>query len=246
MRRFFFEPESRDGDHVSLSEAESHHLLRVFRLGLGARIQLFDGSGRSYQAEVAELGLRVRVRLLGSAECTRPAGPALFIHQALIRNKKMDLAVQKCTELGVAAYQGVAAARCQGGLGDVKGRARREERWQRIVEESCKQCARPDPMEILPAVTWADLCAGPVATARELRLLFWEEEEQGRLAGLPDLAAFSLIHLLVGPEGGLTAAEVDEARAAGYVSVSLGPLVLRAETAVMAGVAILQHLTGQM
>ncbi|MBC8208158.1 MAG: 16S rRNA (uracil(1498)-N(3))-methyltransferase [Desulfobulbaceae bacterium] len=246
MRRFFFHPESRNGDHVFLSEAESHHLIRVFRLAVGARVQLFDGTGRSYQAEVAELGERVLIRLLAAIECPQPDGPALFVHQALIRNKKMDLAVQKCTELGVSAYQGIAAARCQGGLGDVRARTKREERWQRIVEESCKQCARPYPMEIVPAITWADLCAGPSREDRELRLLFWEEEERGNLADLPSLGTFERIHLLIGPEGGLTEDEVHEARAAGYNSISLGTRILRAETAAISGVAIVQYLAGQM
>jgi 16S rRNA (uracil1498-N3)-methyltransferase len=131
-------------------------------------------------------------------------------------------------------------------LDDEQRGAKRGQRWQRIVESACKQCYRPRPMEVEAVLSLADLCAAAGDEPHTLRLLFWEEEKETSLHDLPPLTDYKQIHLLLGPEGGFSKEEVELAGRAGYQSVTLGPRILRAETATVAATAIVRYLAGDM
>lgn len=243
MRRFFFKPEEKAGNLVVLSTTESHHIRRVLRLPVGAEVELFDGSGGIYQAKLVEIGQKVRARIVSANIEPEEDGVPLWVGQGLLKAKNMDMVVQKCTELGVRGLIPFLSSRCQG-RPDLTKESKKHERWLKIVEESCKQCRRSRPMEMSEAMDFQKLLCHFNSMSSGLNILFWEEEEE---VGLHDFAPFQdvgEIRILLGPEGGFTREEAEMARKAGWRTVSLGRRILRAETAVLASVAVLQYLLG--
>ncbi|MBV5307236.1 MAG: 16S rRNA (uracil(1498)-N(3))-methyltransferase [Desulfobulbaceae bacterium] len=246
MRRFFFDPAARNGDIVLLSEIESRHIVKSLRLHVGSQIELLDGSGVRYLAEIRDLGRQVAVRILTADADVQEGRVALHVGQAMLKNTKMDFVVEKCTELGVTSLSPFVSSRCQGKLDNEERGGKRQQRWQRIVESACKQCSRPRPMELSGCCSLAKHCAAVSAEPQSLRLLFWEEEKERRLHDLPPFSNYGRIDLLLGPEGGFSREEVELASQFGYQSISLGQRILRAETATVAAIAIVRYLSGEM
>jgi len=236
MRRFVVDPSTVTGELATLSAGEAHHVSLVLRLQPGAVIELVDGQGLVYQGCLETVGReRVTVRLLSQQQEPEDAGRPLILLQALLKGKKMDMVVQKATELGVHTLQPL-VTRYSEGRGN---QARQAERWQRIMVEACKQCHRAQCMGVAPLI---DLAGVPLPESGP-RILFWEGETTEPL--LPEfLSPPGPVCLLLGPEGGLHRQEAEEAKARGFKPVSLGRRILRAETATLAAVAIVQYLTG--
>lgn len=156
----------------------------------------------------------------------------------------MDWVVQKCTELGVREIIPFQSSRCQGRLDSLQSR-KKHQRWQRIGLEACKQCRRLHGIDIAPPIDYA-LSLAANSADDPLKLLFWEEEKTTRLGDIPGIEQASAFDLMLGPEGGFTRAEVELARLAGWRTVSLGERILRAETATLSAVAIVQFLAGSL
>lgn len=242
MRRFFFDPESRKGDTLFLPEEESHHLTKVLRLPAGSEIELLDGEGTVYRAIIVALGRRVEARIDGIVARDAGAGKSVWVGQGILKGEKMDTVVQKCTELGVSRFSPFASSRCQG-KADAGQSRKRHERWQRIGLAACKQCQRPRLMQMDFPTNLPDLLGG---VDTPLRLLFWEEEKEVHLQDIPALSTAQSVVLLLGPEGGFSRQEVDLARQSGWLTVSLGERILRAETATLTAVSIIQFLLGNL
>ncbi len=237
MRRFFLPPASLDGESINIDGPEARHLSQVLRLGPGAHVEFFDGSGLVYVAELVTVGkLRVTARVTDCRQSGTPHSVSpLTVAQALLKGKKMDLLVQKATELGVHAFVPVLSRRCE----NHGHREHQIERWQRIMIEACKQSHRDEPMLLHPATPLADLETSGYAH----RLAAWEDEPSQELPG--NLAAQpGPICLLLGPEGGLDPSDLDSLRARHFLTVSLGAHILRGETATLAAIAIIQYQTG--
>ncbi|MDD3814818.1 MAG: 16S rRNA (uracil(1498)-N(3))-methyltransferase [Desulfocapsaceae bacterium] len=246
MRRFFFDPADRNGDEVLLTETESRHISKSLRLHVGSQIQLFDGTGMRYLAEITNIGRQIVARILTADADQQEGRVMLHVEQAMLKNAKMDFVVEKCTELGVASFTPFVSSRCQGKLDDEQRGNKRQQRWQRIVESACKQCSRPRPMELKESLSFAALSASASLEQHTLHILFWEEEKASSLHDLPPFTDYEQIHLLLGPEGGFSKEEVELASRSGYTSVTLGPRILRAETATVAAVSIVRYLAGDM
>jgi 16S rRNA (uracil1498-N3)-methyltransferase len=245
MRRFFFTPDDRVGDKVTLCQKESHHIRKVLRLHPGEKIELFDGSETLYNAEIVELGKNVQLRIIFSKRIDLRQKSELWLGQGVVKTKKMELLLQKCTELGVNGFTPFISSRCQGNL--VEQSRQKDERWRRIIHEACKQCFRPQPMTLFGLQSFEEVTAKISSDHDMLKLLFWEKEREISLVDFSaDIKSCPAVKLLFGPEGGFTASEVEAARLAGWQTVGLGERILRAETAAMAAVAIVQHLLGNM
>ncbi len=242
MRRFFFDPLSRKGDTLFLLEEESRHVTKVLRLPTGSEIELLDGQGTVYRALIVAGGRRVEARIVGVVSTDVGAGKTLWVGQGILKGEKMDTVVQKCTELGVSRFSPFQSSRCQG-KADAGQNRKRHERWQRIGLAACKQCLRPHIMQLDAPVNLADLLRD---THASLRLLFWEEEKRLHLQDLLALPEAQSVALLLGPEGGFSREEVDLARQFGWLTVSLGERILRAETATLTAVSIVQFLIGNL
>ncbi|MGW8193344.1 MAG: 16S rRNA (uracil(1498)-N(3))-methyltransferase [Desulforhopalus sp.] len=246
MHRFFFDPGNRSGETVTLSEEESRHITRVLRLKVGHEIELFDGSGTLYYGVLAVIDRRVVAHLSGIASTCRGDSKVVWVQQGLLKGEKMDMVVQKCTELGVAGITPFHSSRCQGKL-DAGLARKKHERWQRISVAACKQCLRLQPMQLDEPQRFNDLlekrAAGDDGT---LRLLFWEEERNVHLQDVAAIDTAPSINLMCGPEGGFSPDEVEAARSIGWQTVSLGERILRAETATLSAVSIVQYLAGNL
>lgn len=242
MRRFYLPAEYMPTDGLGLfflQGQQARHIAQVLRLRPGDMVEFFDGSGRVLRACLHEVGhAQVRAELVESWKEEVPAHPPLFLAQAILKGKKMDLLVQKATELGVQQFIPVVSRYCE-------ARSTREsalERWQRIVIEACKQCKRPIPMQIAEPIATDQLDFSPFAH----KLLAWEEEKEQPLPANFLRENPGPICLFLGPEGGLHADEVHSLRAQGFLSFSLGKKVLRAETATLAAISIVQYLSGAL
>jgi 16S rRNA (uracil1498-N3)-methyltransferase len=242
MRRFFFDGDNFQENRCLLPEEESRHISKVLRLPEGSQIELFDGSGAVYTAIIQTLGRHVEVKLLEKRLETSDTAKVLSVGQALLKGDKMDTLVQQCTELGAAHFMPFHSARCQGKL--EQGQYQKKfERWQRIGLAACKQCSRPTPMEIHVPVSLPQVLANNKA---DLGILFWEEERENHLKQIQSLGDAHSVFILLGPEGGLSKMEVEQARGFGWQTVSLGKRILRAETATITAVSIVQHLLGNL
>ena len=236
MRRFFLPAGSRAGETITLTGAEARHMVQVLRLRPGQAVEFFDGRGGIVTADLTGCDQRlVTARVTGYRQEREASAAPLTLAQALLKGKKMDFLVQKATELGVHAFLPVVTRHCEN-RGD---RDHQQERWQRIMIEACKQCHRAEPMRILPVTQLEGLDPG----AWVHRLAAWEGERQ---AALPAALAPAPTGLFLGPEGGLHADDLYTLGALGFTTFSLGPRILRGETATLAAVAIVQHLTGSL
>jgi 16S rRNA (uracil1498-N3)-methyltransferase len=239
MHRFFIEPQAIDGSRATLAGPEAHHLRNVLRLTAGDGIELFDGTGAVYQAKIEHIGKAIELTI-ASRHTIAPREPALFIAQGLLKGKKMDFLVQKATELGVTGFLPFHSAHCAvPALKDAK-----TSRWEKITMEACKQCGRPIPLHLAAVSDFDSLLAA--AEHYSGKLIFWEKETSTHLSGLAPLASYPSVIALIGPEGGFAAEEIDKAGQAGFIPVSLGRQILRAETAALSVMAILQYLSDNL
>lgn len=245
MRRFFFDPSSRNGDKVFLSEEESRHISKVLRLKTGDQIELLDGLGTVYHAVITTIGRQVETAIEGIITKEADVGKSVWVWQGILKGEKMDTVVQKCTELGVTGMIPFQSARCQGKLDSMQGR-KKHERWLRIGLAACKQCLRLQSIKIDPPATFSESLSKNSDDNSILRLLFWEEEKTTHLHDIPDIDKSCSLALMLGPEGGFTQEEVAQARLLGWRTVSLGDRILRAETATLSAVSIVQYLAGNL
>ena len=232
MRRFFVPAERMTADRVRLPPDESHHLAAVLRMAPGQVIEVFDGRGGLYQVRLLTVSPRqVTGQVLARLQLPPPPPFPLILAQPLLKGKKMDLIIQKATELGVDRLIPLVTRYSQ-----TQGKAL-QRRWQRIMVAACKQSRRPCFMEITPPLSLTELNMLPYP----YRILLWEREQHTSLHSLC-LDKPGPILLISGPEGGLHSEEVARCRSGGCLCVTLGRQVLRAETASIAAIAIIQFL----
>jgi 16S rRNA (uracil1498-N3)-methyltransferase len=249
-RRFYAPPTAfaLEGQTVSLSADEARHARDVLRLQPGDAVYVFDGVGKEFRCAVRELDRDgAALDIVEEIEPARPESPLnLTLGIALLKGEKFDLVVQKATELGASRVVPVTTSRADVRIRHGDEAKRKVARWQRIALEAAKQCGRARLMEIDEPVGFTALIDRP-AEEGELRLIFAERNglsladvTQNSPAGSPKLFA------LVGPEGGWADEEIELAREAGWQIVTLGGRTLRAETAAIAIVALLQHHFGDL
>lgn len=223
---------------------ESLHHLRVLRLVQGDQVELFDGRGRARRGTIASLSEReARIDLGEWREASRPA--LVTLGQALSKSDRFELVVQKATELGVSRITPLALSRCVVRLDAEKG-AERARRWRKIAEEASRQSERSDVPEVEEPQGLASFLLGAKERGEEIALLWEERKEALRLGDWLASRRGRPVALIVGPEGGITEEEAEEARAAGATEVGLGPRILRTETAGIVAAAIALHGMGEL
>ncbi len=243
--RIYAPPVQEGKDTVELAEDTVRYLRNVLRLGRGDGILLFDGTGWEYRGVIERLEGREGTARIVARERVPLAIPVrITLAQALPKGDKMEFIVQKATELGVARIVPFRSARTIPRRTEDRA-ARRLERWRRIAAEAAEQCGRTDVPEIAEPLPFREALeqAGPEA----VKILFWESETERSVREiLKGDAARSAreFFLVVGPEGGVTGEEAEQARQADFLTASLGRLVLRVETAALAILAIFQYECG--
>lgn len=223
---------------VAIEAGPSRHIARVLRLGAGDVVDVFDGRGNEYRAEiVAAAKDAVQVRPIERLTRRHESPLRLILAQGVCRSERMDYAIQKAVELGVDTIVPVLCRRSVVRL-DRDRAAKRLGHWQAVVISACEQCGRnrlPELRDPIPLAAWLQ------APPSGLGLVLKPGGEAIR-----GLRRDNRVTLVVGPEGGLDDAEVARAEAAGYRPLGLGPRILRSETAGIAAMAALQALWGDL
>jgi len=227
------------GTQTELPAQAGAHLTRVLRLETGAPLTLFNGAGGEYAATLLTSGKQTLARVTAHDVVERESPLQVTLLQGIARGERMDLIVQKATELGVTRIVPVLTERSVVKV-DASQRERKREHWQAIANSACEQCGRNRVPEITAPVALGDSVASLPADG--LRCLLAADAE----AALAQAAAGNRqpLILLIGPEGGLADNERSFACANGFIDYRLGPRVMRTETAGLAALAVLQAVAG--
>jgi len=231
---------------ISLEAEERHYLRNVLRLNSGDKVIISDGAGQKRWAVIRLLDKKSGI--LTPAKDLPPdkveSGLEVTLIQCLPRASKMDLIVQKATELGVTTISPIVSARSFKPA-DPKTGEKWFVRWHKIAEEAARQSGRRFIPRILPIATLDSWCAAantPETVERSMDLVFWEEDRAESLRDIErSMGGLKKIRIMIGPEGGLAEHEVDHARSCGFRAVTLGHRILRTETAAIAAIAIVQY-----
>jgi 16S rRNA (uracil1498-N3)-methyltransferase len=241
MRRFYAHPRQFSQDVVTLDPEETLHLARVLRLGVGAKVQVCDGEGGNFAAQVATLEPRgATLRILGKLEAWGESPLPVVLGIGLAKGEAADQVVRQTTEMGVSRIFPFISERSE--RLTPERAARRRERWRRLARESIKSCQRSLLPIIEPLRDFAATLIGP----EEVKLIFWEEERGGGLHSLFLLPRPRDVRVLIGPEGGFSAGEAALAQEAGFQVVSLGPRLLKVPTAALAAITLIQYAWGDL
>jgi 16S rRNA (uracil1498-N3)-methyltransferase len=245
MRYFFIEPSAATPPLVSITGSEAHHIKNVLRLKPGDSLKLFDGTGYEYDAVISGISAKaVAVKIRKRIKAVPQSDVQLIVAQAFLKEKKMDDLVRKLCELGVTRWIPFFSERSIA-RPDAQRLAGRHQRWNRIATEAVKQCRRIDTLQIGDALSFEKVLE--LGSRCDLRIVFWENEANLLIKNLPSRAnPIKEVLVMLGPEGGFTDQEITKLLNCGFQSAGLGPRILRAETATIAAVTLVQYLYGDM
>jgi 16S rRNA (uracil1498-N3)-methyltransferase len=252
MHRFFVSPSMIQGDVVTLVGRQSHQIVNVLRMRPGDHIVVLDNSGWEIEIQLTAVegravqGEVLRRRLAGGEPRIK-----ISLYQGVLKSRHFEFVLQKCTELGVVEYVPIITERCV--ISDLDDVEKKHERWESIIQEAAEQCRRGRRPTLKPAMLLSQACERSRHQGG-LSLIPWEEEKtlglrdrlrtppQGRSGGWPPMT----VNLFVGPEGGFTRQEIEMAQGYSLMPVTLGPRILRAETAGLVAAAAILYETGDL
>jgi len=239
VTRIFVSAALGEGIEIALPEEAVRHVSQVLRMRAGEPLVLFNGEGGEYEATIVDIAKRaVRVRIDRCVAADRESPLRLMLAQCVSKGERMDYTIQKAVELGVHAIVPLLSARSVVKLESERWE-KKLEHWQGVIRSACEQAGRTR-IPRLDAVCRLDLwlAAAPSGTCLVLA--------PGGARSLKAMTKNMDVTVLAGPEGGLSAAEVERAVASGFITVGLGPRILRTETAGVAALAALQALWGDL
>lgn len=242
MRRFYIDPAEIHKSQPQITGTDVRHMTKVLRHAPGDHVVLIDGTGFEYTAVIESLSRdAARFSIIDKKRSETASPLELVVAQGFLKDKKMDTIVRHLTELGLSRWIPIISERSVA-RPDKRRMAERMRRWETIAIESLKQCGLSQLPVISSTMTLRELLGSP--EAYDGKIVFWEEEE----APLEDLYPQKPRKLLVliGPEGGFSAKEIELAQTFGFNSISLGPRILRAETAAIAACTLVQYLYGDI
>jgi 16S rRNA (uracil1498-N3)-methyltransferase len=236
VSRFYLDTPLNQGEQTLTGDV-AHYIARVLRLGPGAPVQIFNGSGQEWPGEVVAAGKReVVVKLQAPVEGMPESPLHTHLGQTMSRGDRMDWAIQKAVELGVNQITPLLTERCEVKLQGERA-DKRQAHWQQVAVSACEQCGRSVVPVIHPPVALQDWMA---SLTSDLKLVLHHRTEQD----LDQLPHPTSLALLIGPEGGLSADEIQQAEAAGFIAARFGPRVLRTETAPVVALSMAQQRWG--
>jgi 16S rRNA (uracil1498-N3)-methyltransferase len=246
MHRFYIAPETWNSVAPMLSGSEAHHAREVLRMKAGEKLVLFNGQGREITAEIVDLrGAEIRLRKLHEAE-TPPLQCRIVLGQAIPKGKNMELIVQKAVEIGAAEIGPIISDRTIVQV-DSENAAQKQSKWQQIAIEAAKQCGQNWLPRVHTPRKLAELFSLASEQSFDLRLIGSLQPDAQHLKKI--LADYSReyehrprsVLMLIGPEGDFTPAELSLARCHGCQPITLGPIILRVETAAIYCLSILSY-----
>ncbi len=245
MHRFYITTEAISANEATITGQDAKHLATVLRLKTGDRVELVDGKGIRATAEIRTVTPQIASLAIIEKSEDRSESPVhITIAQGMLKDKKMDMLIRHLTELGICEWQPFFSSRSIP-KPDAKRLKTRMERWNRISREALKQCGRSMVPVIGEPLQLMDLLAR--GAEFDERIAFWENATTP-IGGVQNknLESVKRIIVLIGPEGGFSEEEIETAKKNGFGSYSLGPRILRAETASITSAALVQHLFGDL
>ena len=247
MRRFFVASEAVQEDKIRITGELAHHIGKVLRLTSGEKISVCTEKSELYLVELTDFQKdTITGTILEKQEEAEDTAVKLYLYQGMPKGDKLELIIQKCTELGASAVIPVETGRSVVHLDGAKA-AKKIERWKKIAQEASQQSKRIQIPQIGPYLKWKDLVK-ELQEEEGLTIIFWESEHTQSLKALLQGQKIrpERINLVIGPEGGLSEEEVEQLRELGAVSASLGKRILRTETAGFAGVSMILYEYDEM
>ena len=241
MRRFFINSDAVTDDMVLIEGEMWHYLSHVLRLKAGERIEMLTDDNKLYIVELISFEEQsIKGRIIDTQEYANDTKVEINLYQGLPKGDKLDLIIQKCTELGISSITPIEMPRSIAKIGADKA-DKKVARWQKIAQEASQQSKRCVVPKIHNPLSWKGFL-NEIKGEEALNLLLWEDESTvGLKSVLNQYEAVGKINIIIGPEGGLGAEEAEELKKMGIVSVSLGKRILRTETAGLAAVAIILY-----
>lgn len=244
MRRLFYK--GTLAEKINITGQDAHHLMHVMRAKAGQQVTVVDDEGSvalmemtAFTAESVELTLKERLE--GNTESPLE----LTLVQCLLKSDKMDWIVQKAVELGTNKIQPLASRNCVAQY-DGKKAKQRQERWQKIADEAAKQCGRTKLLQVEPIMGIKEFLSESGFGEDSPLYFCYENEEQKTIKEALTNSQVSKATVIIGPEGGFTLEEAQAIEEAGGKSVTLGPRILRAETAAIAAMTVIQYELGDL
>jgi 16S rRNA (uracil1498-N3)-methyltransferase len=246
MHRFYISPENWNRGALALTGSEAHHARNVLRMKGGEKLVLFNGQGREITAEIVDLtGDEIGLRKLHEAE-TPPLRCRIVLAQAIPKGKNMELILQKAVEIGAAEIAPIISDRTVVQVNS-ESAAQKQSKWRQIAIEAAKQCGQNWLPRVHTPKKLAELFSAAAAESFDLRLIGSLQPDAQHLKEI--LADYSSEHqhrpssvlMLVGPEGDFTPAELGLARRHGCQPITLGPIILRVETAAIYCLSVLSY-----
>jgi 16S rRNA (uracil1498-N3)-methyltransferase len=244
MPRFYIPNPHIQNGFLKIEGDEVKHIRKVLRLKAGDEILVFDGLGKEFEGTIVEEGRSsVMVKIQSIFSSKGDSSLEVTLAQSLLKGEKMDYLIQKATELGVKEIIPFFSSRSVLLL-EKSRRLKRHQRWKKIAIEASKQCGRG----VVPKIESLQDYSGMLraASTDHLRLILWERDGIKLKEALERSGGKTKIFFVVGPEGGFSQDEVDKAKRTGFVAVTLGRRILRAETASLCLLSILQYEWGDM
>lgn len=242
--RFFAPPSKINDSEIILDSEESHHISRVLRMKSGDRIFIFDGKGAEWECEITNLDKNtVSTSILHKLDETVESPLHLTLACSLLKSDKFDWIVQKSTELGVTRIVPLNTKHIDIRLRDEKT-DKLITRWKRISLEALKQCGRRCTVEITQPTSFTDFCKPDLRT--DTTLIFSEKGGRELKEVKSTIGSLDQLSICVASEGGWSDEELSLAENRNFIPISLGPRILRAETAAIAAMALTQHLFGDV
>ena len=242
LLRFYLPLQLTEGRRYALPDNVFRHAIRVLRLTVNQELTLFNGNNKEYQAKLVEIGKKsATVEVLSSVKLNRESPLKINLIQGISKGERMDFVLQKATELGVTNIYPVLTARTNVAISHQRTE-KKLEHWQGVIVSACEQCGRntvpqlmsPQPITTVLSVFSQQTMAKFVLSPSASYNLSWHNDSHSELT------------VLIGPEGGLSDQELNSAVGIGFVEVSLGPRILRTETAALAFLAMAQGVWGDL
>jgi len=242
MHRFFTEKENISTNFIDLKGSDVGHIRKVLRLKVGDQIEVLNGEGSLYLINLIDINIKsIKGQILSSEKINTESPLKIHLGQSLIKGNGFDGILRRAIELGVYSISPLITERTVVKSDSYKKLAR----WEKIIEESSKQCGRSSIPEITKSITkFESFCQKTKKS--DLKLIFWEMEKNKGLGDINPTALPSTASVLIGPEGGFTMKEVETARSYGFLSLGLGPRTFRAETAPLVVLSLIQGKWGDI
>ncbi|CCK79811.1 16S rRNA (uracil(1498)-N(3))-methyltransferase [Desulfobacula toluolica] len=228
---------------TNIQGQDAKHIFKVLRLNPGDPIEVTNGAGKDYTALISSVSPgNIKVDIIDEHDSSTESALHITLCSGMLKDKKMDLVIKHVTQLGI--YQWIPFF-CERSIPtpDAKRIKNRHQRWETIAVESLKQCRRSRLPQIFKPLSFENLLDH--AEAYDLKIAFWEKATQ-RLDTLTRNSSPLNVIILIGPEGGLSETEIETAQKKGFLSYSLGPRILRAETAAISSCTLIQHILGDI